>query len=194
MKNIKPKDLDKSDLEKCGHAPSPLINGKLSTMADSRYMSCMNSPDFRRASIVSNNKSKFIDSISPKGTISTNGVLNDTSPASTFDESDDFDVVSDEHNSILESMNKYNINMGFTLISQVKENNSSSSSRHTTPLINPRAFKQQETVKKAMNIQEHLLGFLRSPKVQQPVNAVPPKPVVDQKKTNMIKNNLRHFQ
>lgn len=187
MKNIKPKDLDKPDLEKCIHAPSPLINGKIISLADSRNHSILNSPDLRRTSILSN-KSKFADSTSPKFNFSLSGVQNDTSPSSTVDESDDIDAVSEENNTILESIDKYNA--GFTLISHIKDytNSSTNSSKHSTPLISLRS-NPQESSRKAMNVQEHLLGYLRGPNT----NMHAPVSLQQQKKTDQVKGTLRLF-
>lgn len=182
VKNIKPKDLDKSDLERCGHAPSPLINGKVLTITDSKNQSIFNSPEYRHTSILSN-RSRFADPISSsKFTLSVSNVQNESSPTSTIDWSDDTDVVSEEHNVICENIEKYRT--GFTLISQLKENSFSStnSSKHSTPLISLR--NQQETNRKAMNVQEHLLGYLENPK---------PKNTQQQKKTNIIRDALKLF-
>jgi len=121
--------------------------------------------------------------MSSKFTLSISNVHNESSPTSTIDWSDDTDVVSDEHNVLFESIEKYKND--FNLISQLKENSFSStnSSKHSTPLMNLRSRNQQETTRKAMNVQGHLLGYLETPKLANP----------QQKKTNIIKDALKLF-
>jgi len=60
VKNIKPKDLDRT-LEKSQHAPSPLITGHLSTMygGDSKNHVGMGSPDVKVGAILMNKHSRF---------------------------------------------------------------------------------------------------------------------------------------
>lgn len=182
VKKIKPKDLNgSSDLERSGHAPSPLINGHLNTMIT-------NSPDIRRNSTVSS-KSRFAtESISPSVANMPGGTHFDYNQRQTSieeaDADDDDDMVSDEHNMIIENISKYS--NGYNLISQVKDNNSSNnSSRQNTPLINPKSMGDPvETAKRAMNIQEHLLGYVKP--MEQPNSE-------QQRRTDAVKKNLKQL-
>jgi len=166
VKNIKPKDLNRNGLEQSGHAPSPLINGNLKTLVT-------NSPDLRRTSMMSPQ---------PKFDFHSSGVT-------SIDETDDVDADSDEQSLIMQNMSKYR--NGFTLISQIKDTTSSaSSSRNGTPLIGAKYQDPVEQAKKAMDVQGHLLGYLKTG--QSYVESI-----IDpdhEKKTHNVKNSLRQFQ
>lgn len=49
VKINRPESFDSSNLERADHAPSPLINGRMVTITDSRNHFSMNSPDFRKS-------------------------------------------------------------------------------------------------------------------------------------------------
>jgi len=177
VKNIKPKDLQKTQLERSGHAPSPLINGHLSTMAS--Y-----SPDPRRSSVLST-KSRFAEGSSPVGRNSMFGQVE----RFEVPDADEAEADDDENSTIMENISKYK--NGFTLISQVKDSNSSSnSSRQSTPLIHAKTLDPVETAKKAMNVQENLLGYLKSG--QSNIEAI--NDPSRQKMADSVKHNLKNFQ
>lgn len=174
VKNIKPKDLDKSDLERCVHAPSPLITGKV--------LSIIDSPDLRKTPNTTARRFRFAD-MSPASSTGRSQVMQYSSPSTTIDEGDDLDAISDEHNTILESIGKYR--NGYNLITQIKDSSSSNnSSSQNTPVVFMRPVEPQGTSKKVMTVQESLLGYVK------PHNALTVQQV---KKSDIIKDNLKQF-
>jgi len=137
-------------------------------------------------SMSTSGKSKFAEGNSP---MRRNSVMGHTEsfevPDADEAEADD----DDENSTIMENISKYK--NGFTLISQVKDTNSSAnSSRQNTPLINPKTLDPIGTAKKAMNVQENLLGYLKTN--QSNVEAI--NDPNRQKKTDSVKHNLKNFQ
>jgi len=127
-------------------------------------------------------KSKFGDGGSTSGYFNSSGV-------SSIDETDDVDADSDEQSMIMQNMSKYR--NGFTLISQIKDTTSSNnSSRQGTPLIGAKYQDPVEQAKKVMNVQENLLGYLKTGQTYVE-SIVDPE---QQKKTDNVKNSLRQFQ
>ena len=148
MKNIKPKDLDKDRLEKSGHAPSPLITGRVVGIATPGQFQ---SPDVRKVEMRPD-MSKFIGT-SSQGNNST---------ASTQESGSQNSVLSEEMNFLNVNLSGYNPNQ--TLLAQLTENSGSNkSSVHNTPVIQ----KKKSNVKKALNVQETLLKYLGMPSTQK---------------------------
>jgi len=143
VKNIKPKDLDKSGLEKPSHAPSPLITGRVVSVATPGQFQ---SPDVRKPGPNRPDMSKFIG-VSP-------------SVASTKESGSQHSVLSEEINFVNVNLGGYNPNQ--TLLSQLTEaSGSNKSSVQNTPVIAKKTTKS--TVKKALNVQETLLKYLGMP-------------------------------
>jgi len=179
VKNIKPKDLDKQGLERSLHAPSPLITGKLLSMADSRNQ-LLNSPDVRLGPGVAAKKtSKF-------GT---------QTPSAIEESSDDVDIISDEKNLINQNIKQYQNGVAFNNFIMRKEPTSNSSFIGNVPLgFNKKPQQTHETKvppKKAINVQNNLLDFLKKntaePTIQFTLSNI-------DKKVSAIKNNLKDME
>ena len=148
VKNIKPKDLDAAALERSGHAPSPLINGRVITVATP---SQFQSPDVRKSGQMSG---KFMGMVSPAGRGS----------ASTKGSEDEHSVLSEEINFVNVNLGGYNPNK--TLLSQLTENKSSV--QNTPPVAPKKTVDVKAKAKKALNVQETLLKYLGMPSGQPP--------------------------
>lgn len=180
MKNIKPKDLDKTGLEKSIHAPSPLITGKLTEMADSRNQ-LMNSPDVRLGPGVTMKKaSKFGGQIQQAQTNQTSG---------QHEESDDIDVISDEKTSINQNIKNYQ-NVGLNnIIGRMKDPINGIKEPEEGSNIMKKV--EQKTQKKALGVQSNLLNFLKK---NQPENQMQFTLNNNSEKANNVKNILRDME
>jgi len=132
-------------LEKPSHAPSPLITGRVVSVATPGQFQ---SPDVRKPGNRPD-MSKFIG-VSPQG----------VSVTSTKESGSQHSVLSEEINFVNVNLGGYNPNQ--TLLSQLTEaSGSNKSSVQNTPVIAKKTTKS--TVKKALNVQETLLKYLGMP-------------------------------
>ena len=121
-------------MERSGHCPSPVINGRTTTIVESKQRQATTS-----------RKSGFAGATE--------------SQRSTFDESEDLDQT-DENMTIGEQVPKYSNN--FNLLSTVKDNNNNStnSSINNTPvMISKQSGRPQQ--KQVMDIQGNLLNLIK---------------------------------
>jgi len=166
VKNIKPKDLDRSL-----HCPSPIINGKMTTYVDSKAFGSPNSPGKRNSpstgSYPSINNAQFMmgkktnlkskdsnNSNSTTGTTNKSGAISDVP---NDEETDNMDEVSDEQNFIDSNINKYQY-QDVMLISNIGSPDTLSSNSNT-----PQMFQDDKKTsqKRAMGIQTHLLSYVK---------------------------------
>lgn len=175
VKNIKPKDLDKPGLERSLHAPSPLITGKLTSMADSRNQ-LLNSPDVR---------------LGP-GVVKRNSKFGNQQPSAIEESSDDVDAISDEKNLINQNINKYQNGLFNHFLMRKNEGPTSNSSSMNNQIngFNKPIQETKTTHKKALNAQTNLLDFLKK---NTPESNVQFTLSSHQKKVSTVKNNLRDF-
>jgi len=156
VKNIKQKDQI-MEMERSGHAPSPLINGRVVTVADSKNHFFLNSPDIRKPGMMAN-YDKFVGNKSSP---------ND-SQASTKSSGSDNGVMADEISFLNVNLSGYT-HEG-TLLSQINQpGKSAHSSVHSTPTVDKRPINPKPNAKKALNIQGNLLKFIGGAPPQKPV-------------------------
>lgn len=128
-------------MERASHAPSPLINGRVITVANSGNQ--FTSPDVRKGPNRPN-MGYFVGMPSPQV----------GSMGSTKDTAGDRSPMSEEMNFVNVNLRGYNADQ--TLLAKLTEASASTkSSVNNTPIIKPKS-----NVKKALNVQETLLKYL----------------------------------
>jgi len=137
-------------LERADHAPSPLINGRIVTVADSKNH-FLNSPDIRKPDTIKNQVKLLQQFNSPQDTRSLN---------STKDEISDHDALTEEFKFVNVNLSGYNLER--TVLSQLavgEKNNLLSVSN----VFAPEKTTQKPTpknMKKALGVQGKLLNFI----------------------------------
>lgn len=139
VKNIKPKDLDNPNaMERSLHCPSPVINGRLTTVVESKR-----------------NKGQMV----PPGKKSYFSSKTDADNP-TIEETDDIDQTDDQPQ-IGNQIDKYKNN--FNKLSTIKDgaNTSANSSVNNTPVLKPKVDDKKTMLTKARNIQGNLLNLIK---------------------------------
>jgi len=150
VKINRPGSFDTSNLERANHAPSPLINGRMVTITDSRNHFSINSPDFRK-SIGMEHHAKGTQSNSPQ----------ELSLASTKDDISDQGPVAEEINLLNLNLTGYSTDQ--TLMSYFTTGAKPVISSSPSVLMTEKAMQPNfnKYNKKVLDIQGALLKYIQ---------------------------------
>ena len=134
-------------LERAGHAPSPLINGRVLTMTDSKDHFCLNSPDIRNHKFMQSQ----LNSSHSCGSLTSNDELNDQ------------DMLAEEIKFFNTNLNGYKNEDENSLLSQLTCGDQSSIKlQQNSPHHLQKDQISRKGPNKARNVQESLLKYLSS--------------------------------